>query len=77
MTYEVEFKSPGKTMPFQYREYTVRGQNVTEAKEKAFKQLQMDDSVDSDWAKNAKLNLIWPPGERMFYSKIKLIELNS
>ncbi len=72
MTYEVEFKSPGKHMPFQYRDYTVRAQNVTEAEEKAFKQLQMDDSVDSDWVKNAKLNLIWPPGERMFYSRMKL-----
>ena len=38
-TYEVEFKSPGKHMPFQYREYTVRAQNVLEAEEKAFKQL--------------------------------------
>ena len=58
MTYEVEFKSPGKSMPFQYREYIVRAQNVLEAEEKAFKQLQKDKSVGSDWIKNAKVNQI-------------------
>ena len=58
MTYEVEFKSPGKSMPFQYREYTVRAQNVLEAEEKAFKQLKMDESVNNDWIKNAEVHQI-------------------
>ena len=58
MTYEVEFKSPGKSMPFQYREYTVRAQNVLQAEKKAFKQLQMDESVNNDWIKNAEVHQI-------------------
>ena len=58
MTYEVEFKSPGKSMPFQYREYTVRAQNVLEAEEKAFKRLKMDESVNNDWIKNAEVHQI-------------------
>ena len=58
MIYEVEFKSPGKSMPFQYREYTVRAQNVLEAEEKAFKQLKMDESVDNNWIKNAEVHQI-------------------
>ena len=58
MKYEVEFKSPGKSMPFQYREYTVRAQNVLEAEEKAFKRLKMDESVNNDWIKNAEVHQI-------------------
>ena len=58
MTYEVEFKSPGKSMPFQYREYIVRAQNVLEAEKKAFKQLKMDESVNNDWIKNAEVHQI-------------------
>ena len=58
MTYEVEFKSPGKSMPFQYREYTVRAQNVLEAEEKAFKQLKIDKSINSEWIKNAEVHQI-------------------
>ena len=53
MTYEVQFKSPGKFMPFQYRDYTVKAKNVIQAEKKAFEQLQLDESVDSDWIKNA------------------------
>ena len=45
-------------MPFTYRDYTVRAQNVIEAEKKAFKQLQMDESVNSDWIKNAKVHEI-------------------
>jgi hypothetical protein len=58
MIYEVEFKSPGKHMPFQYREYTVRAQNVLQAEKKAFKQLKMDESINSDWIKNAEVHQI-------------------
>jgi|TARA_R110002051_G_scaffold60795_2_gene111567 hypothetical protein len=63
MIYEVEFKSrpvPGNlrgSLP-QYREYTVRAQNVLEAEEKAFKRLQMDESVNNDWIKNAEVHQI-------------------
>jgi hypothetical protein len=58
MTYEVEFKSPGKSMPFQYREYTVRAQNVLEAEEKAFKRLKIDKSINNEWIKNAEVHQI-------------------
>lgn len=40
-------------MPFQYRDYTVKAKNVMQAEKKAFEQLQLDESVDSDWIKNA------------------------
>ena len=58
MIYKVEFKSTGKFMPFQYRDYTVRAQNVLEAEEKAFKRLQKDNNVDTDWIKNAEVHQI-------------------
>ena len=58
MTYEVEFKCPVKRMPFQYREYTVRAQNVLEADKKAFKRLQMDERVNKPWIKNAEVHQI-------------------
>jgi|TARA_Y100000310_G_scaffold324491_1_gene386390 hypothetical protein len=58
MIYEVKFKSRGKSMPFQYREYIVRAQNVLQAEKKAFKQLKMDESVNNDWIKNAEVHQI-------------------
>jgi len=58
MIYEVEFKSPDWKGKIMRREYTVKAQNVLEAEEKAFKQLKIDKSINSEWIKNAEVHQI-------------------